>query len=63
MRKVIFIALMVILMLAVAVPVVSAGPPSCPAGPGAAHQSIAACLGGDVVSDLMPGHVAPPHMP
>ena len=62
MRKVIFIALLVILMLAIAVPVVSAGPPSCPDAPGAAHQSIAACLKGGV-SDLVPGHVAPPHMP
>jgi hypothetical protein len=63
MKRVLFIAILVVLMLAVTVPVFAGGPPTCPDAPGAAHQSIAACLGGDVVSSLVPGHVAPPFMP
>ena len=54
MKKVIFLVLVMALVLAMAVPVM-ADSHECTA-PGKAHQSIAKCLGGDVVSSVSPCH-------
>ena len=58
MKKVMFVALIVMLLMVMVVPVFAGGKAdSCPeAGPGAAHQSIAACLDGETVSSVSPCH-------